>query len=71
MIQSTIFSKMGVLSGKQEKSRISGKGYGESQLVNRCKNGVECSEEEHRKNRRIELKITGILKPQLIKPKDD
>ena len=54
-----------------EKSRISGKGYGESQLVNRCKNGVERSEEEDRENRRIELKITGILKPQLIKPRDE
>lgn len=51
-----------------EKNRISGKGYGESQLLNRCKNGVECSEEEHRENRRIELKITGILKPQLNNP---
>ena len=37
--------------------RIIAKGYGESQLVNRCKNGVDCTEEEHRQNRRTEFKI--------------
>lgn len=37
--------------------RIVAKGYGEYQLVNRCANGVKCSEEEHRKNRRTEFKI--------------
>ncbi len=41
-------------------ARISSKGYGESQLVNRCRNGVACSEEEHQQNRRTELRITGI-----------
>lgn len=38
-------------------SRIMAKGYGESQLVNRCMDGVRCSEEEHRLNRRTEFKI--------------
>jgi outer membrane protein OmpA-like peptidoglycan-associated protein len=38
-------------------SRISGKGYGETQLVNKCGNGIECSEEEHAQNRRIEFKV--------------
>lgn len=33
-------------------SRLSAKGYGESQLVNQCSNDVECSEEEHQLNRR-------------------
>ncbi len=37
--------------------RITAKGYGETQLVNRCANGVQCSEEEHRQNRRTEFKI--------------
>jgi outer membrane protein OmpA-like peptidoglycan-associated protein len=41
--------------------RISAKGYGEKALVNRCVNGVECSEEEHQQNRRTELRITGII----------
>ncbi len=42
-------------------SRISAKGYGETKLVNRCKNGVKCSERRHQMNRRTELKIKGFL----------
>jgi outer membrane protein OmpA-like peptidoglycan-associated protein len=41
-------------------SRITAKGYGESQLVNRCADGVSCSEAEHQENRRTEFKIIGI-----------
>jgi len=40
--------------------RIVAKGYGESQLVNRCSNGVSCSDAEHRRNRRTEFKILGM-----------
>jgi outer membrane protein OmpA-like peptidoglycan-associated protein len=32
-------------------------GFGESQLVNRCSNGVKCTEEEHQLNRRTEFII--------------
>ncbi|HRN36166.1 MAG TPA: OmpA family protein [Flavobacteriales bacterium] len=39
--------------------RITCKGYGERQLVNRCADGVECSEEEHQMNRRTEFIITS------------
>ena len=39
-----------------EKSRLTPKGYGEQKLVNKCANGVECSEEQHQQNRRVELK---------------
>ncbi len=39
------------------KDRINAKGYGETQLVNDCKNGVKCTDEEHRKNRRTEFQI--------------
>ncbi len=46
-------------------ARISFKGYGESQLANRCKNGVVCSEEAHQQNRRTELRITGVSKDSL------
>ena len=42
--------------------RLSAKGYGETQLVNKCANGVICLESEHQQNRRTELKITGIGK---------
>ncbi len=37
------------------KKRISGKGYGESQLVNDCGYDANCSEEEHALNRRSEF----------------
>lgn len=36
------------------------KGYGESQLMNKCKNGVPCSEVEHQENRRSEFKVIAI-----------
>lgn len=41
-------------------NRISGKGYGESQLINRCSNGVKCSEEEHQENRRSEFIVIEL-----------
>jgi len=36
-------------------NRIKGKGYGESKLLNNCKDGVQCTEEEHQLNRRSEF----------------
>lgn len=38
-------------------AQIESKGYGETQPVNHCINNVNCSEEEHAKNRRTEVKI--------------
>jgi outer membrane protein OmpA-like peptidoglycan-associated protein len=38
-------------------NRIVSVGYGESRLLNRCADGVECSEEEHQLNRRTEIKM--------------
>ncbi len=46
--------------GGISKNRITFKGYGESTLVNDCKDGVKCSEAEHQKNRRTELKVVGF-----------
>jgi outer membrane protein OmpA-like peptidoglycan-associated protein len=40
--------------------RIKASGYGETKLVNHCSNNVECSEEEHAKNRRTEFTIFVI-----------
>jgi peptidoglycan-associated lipoprotein len=40
-----------------EGRRIVAKGYGETRLTNRCKNGVKCSDEEHLQNRRTEFRI--------------
>jgi outer membrane protein OmpA-like peptidoglycan-associated protein/tetratricopeptide (TPR) repeat protein len=42
------------------KSRMIAKGYGESKLLNKCADGVTCSEEEHQKNRRTEVKIINL-----------
>lgn len=36
---------------------LSAKGYGESKIKNRCKNGVTCTEEEHTVNRRVEITV--------------
>ena len=38
--------------------RLKAKGYGETMIKNRCKNGVDCSELEHELNRRTEFKFT-------------
>nr|WP_121270007.1 OmpA family protein [Pedobacter schmidteae] len=40
-----------------ERSRMVARGYGESRLLNRCGNGVACSEDEHQANRRTEIKV--------------
>lgn len=46
-----------IVSQGIDEDRISGKGYGETQLINDCGNGVNCSEEEHQLNRRTEFKV--------------
>jgi hypothetical protein len=38
-------------------NRLSGRGYGESQLTNRCSDGVSCSDDEHQANRRSEFVV--------------
>ena len=40
-----------------DRSRLLPKGYGETELKNACKDGVECTEEQHQRNRRVELKV--------------
>ncbi|WP_317164483.1 OmpA family protein [Pontibacter fetidus] len=40
-----------------ERSRVEAKGYGETQLINKCADGVSCSEDMHQENRRTEFKI--------------
>lgn len=37
--------------------RVTGKGYGETQLLNECSNGVKCTEAQHQLNRRTEFVI--------------
>jgi outer membrane protein OmpA-like peptidoglycan-associated protein len=43
-----------------DRKRLTAKGYGETQLVNGCSDGVPCSEEEHQKNRRSEFIIVKM-----------
>ncbi|MBE8726524.1 OmpA family protein [Flavobacterium hungaricum] len=41
-------------------NRLTGRGYGETQLVNKCPDDVPCSEAEHQDNRRSEFIITAL-----------
>ncbi|OXB06021.1 OmpA family protein [Flavobacterium pectinovorum] len=41
-------------------NRLAAKGYGETKLVNRCADGVKCTEQEHQQNRRSEFIITYL-----------
>ncbi|WP_313806087.1 OmpA family protein [Flavobacterium sp.] len=43
-----------------ERSRLTAKGFGETQLVNGCSDGVQCSEADHQKNRRSEFIILSL-----------
>ncbi len=52
-----------------DEKRIKPVGYGEKRIINRCTNGVNCSEEEHRRNRRTEFTI--IEGPQTIEVRRD
>jgi outer membrane protein OmpA-like peptidoglycan-associated protein len=41
-------------------NRLTGKGYGETQLVNECADDVPCTEQQHQANRRSEFIITAL-----------
>lgn len=51
-----------IVSKGVEAGRMTAKGYGETQLVNKCSNGINCTEEEHQANRRTEFKVVSIDK---------
>ncbi|MCP2027055.1 outer membrane protein OmpA-like peptidoglycan-associated protein/tetratricopeptide (TPR) repeat protein [Flavobacterium sp. HSC-32F16] len=40
--------------------RLTAKGFGETQLVNKCADGVKCTEQQHQQNRRSEFIITSL-----------
>lgn len=40
--------------------RLSAKGFGETMLVNKCADGVKCTEKEHQQNRRSEFIIVSM-----------
>ncbi|MCX8079664.1 MAG: OmpA family protein [Bacteroidia bacterium] len=56
-----------IISKGIDKKRLKAIGYGETKLLNRCSNGVDCSEDEHKINRRTEFKIVDTSKPQAQK----
>jgi len=43
-----------------ESYRLTYQGYGESQLINKCSNGVKCTDEEHEQNRRSEFIVEQL-----------
>jgi outer membrane protein OmpA-like peptidoglycan-associated protein/tetratricopeptide (TPR) repeat protein len=45
--------------------RITAKGYGESKLINKCTDGVTCTDEEQQANRRTEFKVIGMAVVQM------
>lgn len=49
-----------IISKGISSNRIVAKGYGESQLVNKCADGIDCTEEEHQLNRRTEFKVLSV-----------
>ncbi|MEZ4906781.1 MAG: OmpA family protein [Saprospiraceae bacterium] len=56
--------------------RIKAIGYGEKYILNKCKNGVNCTDEEHRYNRRTEFKIISgpteiTIEKQVFKNKEE
>lgn len=40
--------------------RLTARGFGETELVNVCEDGIPCSEEKHQENRRTEFKVLSI-----------
>ena len=58
-----------LISRGVDPDRLVAVGYGESQILNHCVNGVSCSDDEHRFNRRTEFKI--IAGPREIQVKKE
>ena len=48
-----------IISKGIDTARITGQGFGETQLVNNCNNNVKCSKEEHQLNRRTEFVVVN------------
>lgn len=53
-------TKKWIISKGISADRLQAKGFGESQLVNKCADGVKCSSEEHYKNRRSEFIVIEL-----------
>ena len=46
-----------IISKGIDPERISGKGFGETELINKCSNGIKCTKLEHQQNNRSEFYI--------------
>ncbi|WP_196889933.1 OmpA family protein [Aureivirga sp. CE67] len=44
-----------IKEGKIDPSRIEGEGFGETRILNKCKDGVKCTDKEHEENRRSDF----------------
>jgi len=60
-----------VVSMGIDHARITARGYGESKLLNKCKNDVKCTDEQHQINRRTEVKVTTVKKELEVKTEPD
>ncbi|MDM1405540.1 OmpA family protein [Myroides marinus] len=49
-----------IISHGIEPERLTGKAYGEQQLLNKCSDGVSCSKDKHRLNRRSEFSVIEL-----------
>ena len=49
-----------LISKGVDASRLTAKGYGETQLVNKCADGVKCTEQQHQLNRRSEFIVVAM-----------
>ena len=49
-----------IVSRGIDPTRISGKGFGETELINDCGNGSDCTEEQHQLNRRSEFIVISF-----------
>ncbi len=50
-------AKNWIVSKGIKENRIEAVGYGEANILNQCINGIDCTDDEHRVNRRTEFKI--------------
>ena len=54
-----------IVSKGIDNTRIAGKGYGKSQLINKC--NKKCTPPQHRENRRTEIYIPGFIRGEPVK----
>jgi len=54
-------------ANQTQPNQLIAKGYGETQIVNGCRNDIVCSNELHAQNKRIEWKITRSVEDNFLK----